>query len=134
MKKIMLTLAAALIAVTSIFCFAGCGETPEQKLANYIASDTDTLKSSFGSTLDIDVKAEGENVVFTFAYKTDLPEESLDTVKSTLETGFDSMSSTFEGFANDIKDEAGVDNPSVVIEINTKDAKTLFSKTYNATK
>ena len=95
MKKIALILAAALIAVTSIFCFAGCGETPEQKLANYIASDTcqkdiDTLKSSFGSTLDIDVKAEGENVVFTFAYKTDLPEESLDTVKSTLETGFDS--------------------------------------------
>ena len=139
MKKIMLTLAAALIAVTSIVCFAGCGETPEQKLANYIASDTcqkdiDTLKSSFGSTLDIDVKAEGENVVFTFAYKTDLPEESLDTVKSTLETGFDSMSSTFEGFANDIKDEAGVDNPSVVIEINTKDGKNLFSKTYNATK
>ena len=125
----MLTLATALIAVTSIFCFAGCGETPEQKLANYIASDTcqkdiDTLKSSFGSTLDIDVKAEGENVVFTFAYKTDLPEESLDTVKST----------TFEGFANDIKDEAGVDNPSVVIEINTKDGKNLFSKTYNATK
>ena len=30
MKKIMLTLAAALIAVTSILCFAGCGETPEQ--------------------------------------------------------------------------------------------------------
>lgn len=139
MKKIALILAAALIAVTSIFCFAGCGETPEQKLANYIASDTcqkdiDTLKSSFGSTLDIDVKAEGENVVFTFAYKTDLPEESLDTVKSTLETGFDSMSSTFEGFANDIKDEAGVDNPSVVIEINTKDGKNLFSKTYHATK
>lgn len=52
--------------------------------------------------MDIDVKAEGEKVVFTFAYKTDLPEESLDTVKSTLETGFDSMSSTFEGFANDI--------------------------------
>ena len=127
MKKIALILAAALIAVTSIFCFAGCGETPEQK-------DIDTLKSSFGSTLDIDVKAEGENVVFTFAYKTDLPEESLDTVKSTLETGFDSMSSTFEGFANDIKDEAGVDNPSVVIEINTKDGKNLFSKTYNATK
>lgn len=139
MKKIALILAAALIAVTSIFCFAGCGETPEQKLANYIASDAcqkyiDTLKSSFGSTLDIDVKAEGEKVVFTFAYKTDLPEESLDTVKSTLETGFDSMSSTFEGFANDIKDEAGVDNPSVVIEINTKDGKNLFSKTYNATK
>lgn len=139
MKKIALILAAALIAVTSLFCFAGCGESSEQKLANYITSDAcqkeiDTLKSSFGSTLDIDVKAEGEKVVFTFAYKTDLPEESLDTVKSTLETGFDSMSSTFEGFANDIKDKAGVDNPSVVIEINTKDGKNLLTKTYNATK
>lgn len=139
MKKIALILAAALIAVTSIFCFAGCGESSEQKLANYIASDAcqkdiDTLKSSFGSILDIDIKAEGENVVFTYAYKTDIPEESLDTVKSTLETSFDSMSSTFEGFANDIKDEAGVDNPAVVVEINTKDGRNLFSKTYHATK
>lgn len=139
MKKIALILAAALIAVTSIFCFAGCGESSEQKLANYIASDAcqkdiDTLKSSFGSILDIDIKAEGESVVFTYAYKTDIPEESLDTVKSTLETSFDSMSSTFEGFANDIKDEAGVDNPAVVVEINTKDGRNLFSKTYHATK
>ncbi len=139
MKKIALTLVAVVLAVTSIFCFTGCGESSEQKLANYITSDAcqkeiDTLKSSFGSTLDIDVKAEGEKVVFTFAYKTDLPEESLDTVKSTLETGFDSMSSTFESFADEIKEKAGVDNPSVVIEINTKDGKNLFSKTYNATK
>lgn len=139
MKKIMLTLAAALIAVTSIFCFAGCGDSPEQKLANYVASDEcrkelDSMKSTYESMMDVDVRAEGKSLVYDLTYKTELPEESLDTVKSTLETGFDSMSSTFEGFANDIKDEAGVDNPSVVIEINTKDGKNLFSKTYNATK
>lgn len=139
MKKIALILAAALIAVTSIFCFAGCGETPEQKLANYVASDEcrkelDSMKSTYESMMDVDVRAEGKSLVYDLTYKTELPEESLDTVKSTLETGFDSMSSTFEGFANDIKDEAGVDNPSVVIEINTKDGKNLFSKTYNATK
>ena len=139
MKKIMLTLAAALIAVTSILCFAGCGDSPEQKLANYVASDEcqkelDSMKSTYESMMDVDVRAEGKSLVYDLTYKTDLPEESLDTVKSTLETGFDSMSSTFEGFANDIKDEAGVDNPSVVIEINTKDGKNLFSKTYNATK
>lgn len=139
MKKIALILAAALIAVTSIFCFAGCGDSPEQKLANYVASDEcqkelDSMKSTYESMMDVDVRAEGKSLVYDLTYKTELPEESLDTVKSTLETGFDSMSSTFEGFANDIKDEAGVDNPSVVIEINTKDGKNLFSKTYNATK
>lgn len=139
MKKIALILAAALIAVTSIFCFAGCGDSPEQKLANYVASDEcqkelDSMKSTYESMMDVDVRAEGKSLVYDLTYKTELPEDSLDTVKSSLESAFDSMSSTFEGFANDIKDEAGVDNPSVVIEINTKDGKNLFSKTYNATK
>lgn len=92
------------------------------------------MKSTYESMMDVDVRAEGKSLVYDLTYKTELPEDSLDTVKSTLETGFDSMSSTFEGFANDIKDEAGVDNPSVVIEINTKDGKNLFSKTYHATK
>ena len=52
MKKIALILVAALIAVTSIFCFAGCGDSPEQKLANYVASDEcqkelDSMKSTY---------------------------------------------------------------------------------------
>lgn len=139
MKKIALTLAAALIAVTSILCFAGCGDSPEQKLANYVASDEcqkelDSMKSTYESMMDVDVRAEGKSLVYDLTYKTELPEDSLDTVKSSLESAFESLSSTYEGFANDIKDEAGVDNPSVVIEINTKDGKNLFSKTYNATK
>lgn len=139
MKKIALILAAALIAVTSIFCFAGCGETPEQKLANYIASDAcqkdiDTLKSSFGSTLDIDVRAEGKSLVYDLTYKTELPEDSLDTVKSSLESAFESLSSTYEGIANSIKESVGIDDPSVVVKINTKDGTNIFSKTYKATK
>lgn len=139
MKKIVLTLAAALIAVTSIFCFAGCGQSPEEKLASYIDSDSfqsqlDTMKSSYDSVMDIDVKADGQSVIYVFTYKTDLPEESLDTVKSTLEEAFDSMSSTYEGIANDLKEKEGLDNPSVVIEINAKDGSNIFSKTYNATK
>ena len=89
MKKIMLTLAAALIAVTSIFCFAGCGETPEQKLANYVASDEcqkelNSMKSTYESMMDVDVRAEGKSLVYDLTYKTELPEESLDTVSQAL--------------------------------------------------
>ncbi len=139
MKKIALTLAAALIAVTSIFCFAGCGDSPEQKITNYIESDSfksqfDSMKSAYSSVMDVDIKAEGEKAVMTFTCKTDIPDDTFDTVKSTFEQSIDSMSATFESFADEIKDNAGVDNPSVVIEINTKDGKSLFSKTYNATK
>ena len=135
MKKIMLTLAAALIAVTSIFCFAGCGDSPEQKLANYVASDEcrkelDSMKSTYESMMDVDVRAEGKSLVYDLTYKTELPEESLDTVKSSLE----SLSSTYEGIANSIKESVGIDDPSVVVKINTKDGTNIFSKTYNATK
>ena len=135
MKKIALILAAALIAVTSIFCFAGCGDSPEQKLANYVASDEcqkelDSMKSTYESMMDVDVRAEGKSLVYDLTYKTELPEESLDTVKSSLE----SLSSTYEGIANSIKESVGIDDPSVVVKINTKDGTNIFSKTYKATK
>ena len=124
MKKIALILAAALIAVTSIFCFAGCGDSPEQKLANYVASDEcqkelDSMKSTYESMMDVDVRAEGKSLVYDLTYKTELPEDSLDTVKSSLESAFESF---------------GIDDPSVVVKINTKDGTNIFSKTYKATK
>ena len=139
MKKIALILAAALIAVTSIFCFAGCGDSPEQKLANYVASDEcrkelDSMKSTYESMMDVDVRAEGKSLVYDLTYKTELPEESLDTVKSSLESAFESLSSTYEGIANSIKESVGIDDPSVVVKINTKDGTNILSKTYNATK
>lgn len=139
MKKIALTLVAVVLAVTSIFCFVGCGESSEQKLASYIESDSfqkqlNSMKSSYDSMMDIDVKAEGQNVVYTFTYKTDIPQDSMDTVKSTLENAFESLSSTYEGIANQLKEDAGIDDPSVVIEINAKDGTNIFSKTYKATK
>ena len=139
MKKIALILAAALIAVTSIFCFAGCGDSPEQKLANYVASDEcqkelDSMKSTYESMMDVDVRAEGKSLVYDLTYKTELPEDSLDTVKSSLESAFESLSSTYEGIANSIKESVGIDDPSVVVKINTKDGTNIFSKTYKATK
>ena len=119
MKKIALILVAALIAVTSIFCFAGCGDSPEQKLANYVASDEcqkelDSMKSTYESMMDVDVRAEGKSLVY--------------------ESAFESLSSTYEGIANSIKESVGIDDPSVVVKINTKDGTNILSKTYNATK
>lgn len=88
------------------------------------------MKSTYESMMDVDVRAEGKSLVYDLTYKTELPEESLDTVKSSLE----SLSSTYEGIANSIKESVGIDDPSVVVKINTKDGTNIFSKTYNATK
>lgn len=138
MKKLALSIVAVLLALTTVFGLTACGETPEQKLKSYIESDTvqkqlDSMTSSFESMLDIDVKAEGEKLVFDFTYKTQLDDSTLDLMKSQLETSFNSLSSTFESLANQIKKEVGIENATVVININNADGKNIISLDYKAT-
>ena len=137
MKKIALAIIAVVLAVTSIFCFTACGDTPEQKLQNYIESDSfqsqlTSMKSSFESTMDIDVKTEGEKLIMQFDYKQDIPDSAVDTIKSVLENNFDSNSGVFVNIADTIKKEVGIENPEVVIEINTNDGTNLITQTYGA--
>ncbi len=138
MKKLALSIVAVLLALTTVFGLTACGETPEQKLKSYIESDTvqkqlESMTSSFESMLDIDVKAENEKLVFDFTYKTQLDDSTLDLMKSQLETSFNSLSSTFESLANQIKKEVGIENATVVIKINNADGKNIISLDYKAT-
>ncbi|MCI2112766.1 MAG: DUF4854 domain-containing protein [Ruminococcus sp.] len=138
MKKLALSIVAVLVAITTVFGLTACGETPEQKLKSYIESDTvqeqiSSMTSSFESMLDIDVKAEGEKVVFDFTYKTQIDDATLETVKSQLETAFDSLASTFESMANQIKKEVGIENATVVININNADSTNIVNLEYKAT-
>lgn len=137
MKKLALSIVAVVLAVASVFCFTACGDTPEQKLKNYIESDTfqsqiDSMKSSFESMMDVDVKAEGEKLLMKFDLKQDLPEETIDTIKTQLDSSFESSKSTFEAIADTIKKEVNIETPQVIVEINTKDGKNLVSKTFGA--
>lgn len=91
------------------------------------------MTSSFESMLDIDVKAEGEKLVFDFTYKTQIDDSTLDLMKSQLETSFNSLSSTFESLANQIKKEVGIENATVVININNADGKNIINLDYKAT-
>lgn len=138
MKKLALSIVAVLVAITTVFGLTACGETPEQKLKSYIESDAvkeeiSSMTSSFKSILDVDVKAEGEKVVFDFTYKTQIDEAALKTVKPQLETAFDSVASTFENLANEIKKKVGIDNATVVININNADGKNIINLEYKAT-
>lgn len=138
MKKLALSIVAVLLALTTVFGLTACGETLEQKLKSYIESDTvqkqlDSMTSSFESMLDIDVKAEGEKLVFDFTYKTQIDDSTLDLMKSQLETSFNSLSSTFESLANQIKKEVGIENATVVININNADGKNIINLDYKAT-
>lgn len=139
MRKFITTVIAVIMAATMVLGMTACGATPEEKLKNYIESETfqsqlDTYKTSFGSTLDIDVKAEDNKVVYEFAYKTQIEENVLDSVKEQLETSFNSMSSTYEDIANDLKNDLKIDDPVVVIKLLNADGTTITEMSFEATK
>ncbi len=139
MKKITLSIASIILAFTCIFGLTACGQAPEEKLQTYIESDSfkeqvESMTSQFESMLDIDVRVEGSKLIYDFTYKTQIADDLLDTVKSTLDSTFNSMASTYENIANTIKEEVGVENPVVVIEINNADGKNITSIEFNATK
>lgn len=138
MKKLTTAIVAIIVAVTSVMCLTACGQSPEQKLQSFVESSEfqeqlDSLKTTFGSTLDIDVKADGEKLVYDFGYKTQIPEESLEAVKPQLQSSFDALASTFEGLANQMKKEVGVENATVVININNADGNNIVNFEYKAT-
>lgn len=138
MKKILTAIVAIIMATTLALSMTACGASPEEKLKNYIESDTfqsqlDTYKTSFGSTLDIEVKTDDNKLVYEFTYKTQIEDNLIDSVKDQLDTAFNSMSSSFESIANELKTEIKIDNPVVVIKLLNADGTTITELEFEAT-
>lgn len=138
MKKFAMSIVAVIAAITIVFGMTACFASPEQKLKNYIESEDfqeqlDSMKTSFGSMIDVDVESDENKLVYIFTYKTQIDDENLDAVKEQLETSFNSLSSTYEGIANSMKKDVGISDPVVVIKYNNADGTEIFSTEYNAT-
>ena len=139
MKKLTLAAVSVLTVLAMVFCLAACGQTPEQKLNAYIESEEfqsqlDSMKSSFGSMMDMDVRAEDNKLIYEIVYKTQIDENLVGATKSQLDTTFQSMSSTYEGIANVIKEEVGVENPVVVLSILNADKTEITTIEFGTSK
>ena len=139
MKKITLAAVSVLTVLAMVFCLAACGQTPEQKLNSYIESETfqsqlDSMKSSVESMMDMDVRAEDNKLVYEITYKTQIDDSLLDATKEQLDSTFNAMSSTYEGIADTLKEELGIENPVVVLSILNADGTQITSLEFSATK
>ena len=139
MKKFLTAIVAVLAAVTMVFGMTACGQTSEQKLNSYIESETfqsqlDSMKSSVESMMDMDVRAEDNKLVYEITYKTQIDDSLLDVTKEQLDSTFNDMSSTYEGIADTLKEELGIENPIVVLSILNADGTQITSLEFSATK
>lgn len=138
MKKLITAIVAIMIATTLAFGMTACGASPEEKLKNFVESDTfqsqvDAQKASLGSTLDLDVKVEGSNLIYECIYKTQISEDLVEDVKTQLDTAFNSMSSTYESIANELKSDLKLENPVVIVRILNADNTTITEYKFEAT-
>lgn len=138
MKKLITAIVAIMIAATLAFGMTACGASPEEKLKNFVESDTfqsqvDSQKASLGSTLDLDVKVEGSNLIYECIYKTQISEDLVENVKTQLDTAFNSMSSTYESIANELKSDLKLENPVVIVRILNADNTTITEYKFEAT-
>lgn len=127
-----------LLAMSLIFSLAACGQTPEEKLKSYVESEEfqtelETMTSSFSSVGEMEVKAEGEKLIYDLTLTTEIPDSALDAVKTQLESSFESLASTFENVANQLKNDLGIENATVVVNINLSDGTNILTFDYTAT-
>lgn len=122
---------------------AAGGETssaaaPGQKYASieeFIKSDEvqsqmSALQESLGSSgMKIELSADGDKLVYTFAYPEGVPTDNLG---DALETALDSQAATFEAAAASLKASVDVENPVVVVRYTDSKGKELVSREFTA--
>lgn len=138
MKKVITAVITMVMAVAMVLCMTACGATPEEKLKSFIESETfqsqiDSYKSSFGSTLDVDVKADENKLIYEFTYKSQIEDDDVEVMKEQLDTTFEANAATYEDIANELKSELKIEDPVVVIQALNADGTTIYEKSFKAT-
>lgn len=143
MKKLVSLSAIIMVCVICVLSLAGCGDrtldgkykTVEAYLADPIVKAT--LEESLGSdtdTMAIEVKAEGSNLVYEYAFTETYEADLLDIMKSSLESSTTANEATFKDVANSLKDVVAGDDLGVIVRYLNGDGTVIFEATYKADK
>ena len=81
-------------------------------------------------TMEIDVLAEDNTFVYSFTYKNQIEEDTLQGVKESLENSLETSSETYLGVVDEICDYTGLDADVKVVYKN-KDGSVIAERTYN---
>lgn len=136
MKKVMVSIVAVFAAMVLVLGMAGCGGSEDEKKLNaFIASEDfqeelKDIKESAAGTMNVDVKASGNKLCFEMKLSVQIPDEQVSLMKTEFESslaeemfgGDDSMNE----LAEKMKEETGVENAIISVEIKNADGSEIF--------
>lgn len=85
----------------------------------------DSLKDS---GLDMDVTAEGDTVIYTYTYGTQLT--VTDEMKDAMDEALDAQKATFTTLISELKNKTNAANPKVEVRYLNKDGSEILTKTF----
>ena len=132
-KKIVVLAAVAAMGLSMI----ACGKK-FSSVADYVKSDevkevlTETRNMLEGTGMSIDIKADGDKMVYTYKYDSIEKADLSDAQISALESGVEAENDTFQDSADELKKLVKADSPSVVLEYVDANNEVIYSKEFTA--
>lgn len=93
----------------------------------------DAVKESSSGTMDIDVKADGNTMVYDYTYRTKIEDSDLPGVKQTIDSSLDSTESTFVGLADTLQNQIEEDIKVKIVYRNA-DGEVITERTFEPSK
>lgn len=94
-----------------------------------VSSQLESMMSSLGDDMNIDISGDGDKLVYTFTFTEEVDIESTRAAMET-EMNDDSFASTFKDIAASLSDAIEVTNPSVVVTYLASDGTEIYSQEY----
>lgn len=75
--------------------------------------------------LDINVSSKDTDIIFDFVYKTQIPSDSITTVKDSLSTSLKYLSSNFKQLVTNVEKKLDLENVRIVVNMKTNDGTNI---------
>lgn len=131
MKRFSAILLCFIMAL-SLFACGGKAKTVEDYLNDKeVQAQMDTLKETMKSAgIEMDVKGEGNKMIYSYKFSEQIDEESMSAVKETLESGLEAQVSVFDGILKTLKDEMKISDPSISVRYLNADGSEILTREF----
>lgn len=85
----------------------------------------DTLKETYDGVMDIEAKVEGNSIIYTYTYLTQLDDSMVKNIKPAMEAAFEELGKSYDSMLDEFKLGTGLDSFSFVFIFNNSDGSEI---------
>lgn len=132
MKKIATVLASLCLAFVMVVTLTACGGGKEfDSIQEYIDAQKEqideAIKANEGSGMTMEVKADGDTLIYRYVYETEMPVGEETT--SYFDNNIDNFKAQFEAVINEMKELIDVKDPKVKLLYENPDGTVIYEHT-----